>query len=266
MHKLQRKPTFDEVREDRNMPNPNDYAFYWRSFGEAVDAIWSMSGLCIKKLAIPRMIIKKGGEDVAKKTSKEWPHTEAELLELAVGTCKEKGRMPKRRAWTHGNYCFSFQELIDVLGGGNEKVAFAKIEETWLSPQESAEGQQLASKTAKVEVQAEKPSTVRSVPQPEVTKSDLSALQTNPTAVVKRPRGRAKIVPEVLLEVLVKMQRELNLGDKLPTADCLRRYHEEHPDICPSCATFYNRLGKVTTWREQLEKYLQERPVKGSDA
>lgn len=203
---------------------------------------------------------------MAKKALKEWPHTEEELLEMAVNKCREKNGMPKRRAWTHDKF-IPLQELVDVLGKGNEQKAMARIEKAWLNSQESADVQSATSEPVKADVQTDKVDATYVAPQPEVDEGDPSALQTGKTpARVKRSRGRAKITSEALFEAIIRVQRELNLGDKLPTAERLKQYHEEHPDICPSLATFYNRLGRVATWREQLEKYSQERPAEGSNA
>lgn len=35
-----RKPSFTEVRDDPTMDNPNDYAFHFRSFTDAVNEVW----------------------------------------------------------------------------------------------------------------------------------------------------------------------------------------------------------------------------------
>ena len=37
---LGRKPSFDEVRCDESMPDPNDYAYYFGSFSSAVNEAW----------------------------------------------------------------------------------------------------------------------------------------------------------------------------------------------------------------------------------
>lgn len=63
--KLGRKPTFAEVKEDQNMPEPNSYAYYFGSFTEAVEVVWK--GYDLKhsipkknKLAIKKPIDKSG--------------------------------------------------------------------------------------------------------------------------------------------------------------------------------------------------------------
>lgn len=38
--KLGRKPTFIEVRNDQEMADPNDYAYHFRSFSDAIDEVW----------------------------------------------------------------------------------------------------------------------------------------------------------------------------------------------------------------------------------
>ena len=40
IEQLGRKPTFAEVKEDQNMPEPNDYAYYFGSFTKAADEVW----------------------------------------------------------------------------------------------------------------------------------------------------------------------------------------------------------------------------------
>lgn len=39
---LGRKPTFQEVRCDPDMADPNEYAYYYRSFSDAVDQAWQI--------------------------------------------------------------------------------------------------------------------------------------------------------------------------------------------------------------------------------
>ena len=40
INELGRKPSFDEVKNDPNMPNPNDYAYFFTSFTDAVKEAW----------------------------------------------------------------------------------------------------------------------------------------------------------------------------------------------------------------------------------
>lgn len=120
MQELQREPTPAEMRSDPRMPDPNDYAFYWRSFSEAVKEI----GLQAK-----RQFAEKGGEFMAK-TKKEWPHTASELLDLAVAKCMEMDRMPSRRAWMRDQF-LDFEELVEVLGKGDWRRAEMKIALAW---------------------------------------------------------------------------------------------------------------------------------------
>lgn len=40
IRELDRKPSFLEVREDRSMPDPNDFAYYFGSFSRATDEVW----------------------------------------------------------------------------------------------------------------------------------------------------------------------------------------------------------------------------------
>ena len=56
---LGRKPTFAEVKEDQNMPHPNDYAYYFGSFTEAAEEVWK--GYNLKKRQSPKkeLTIKK---------------------------------------------------------------------------------------------------------------------------------------------------------------------------------------------------------------
>ena len=64
MNELGRRPTYDEVKADENMPEPNDYAYYFRSFSEAVDEVWKGYNLKKQKTSItikkPIKIIKPG--------------------------------------------------------------------------------------------------------------------------------------------------------------------------------------------------------------
>ena len=55
---LGRRPTYAEVRDDKNMPMPNDYAYYFRSFTDAVEEVWKgyNVGSDTKKVSIKRPI------------------------------------------------------------------------------------------------------------------------------------------------------------------------------------------------------------------
>lgn len=44
---LGRKPSFTEVKEDPNMPDPNDFAYYYGSFSSAAEEVWK--GYVLKK-------------------------------------------------------------------------------------------------------------------------------------------------------------------------------------------------------------------------
>ena len=61
--KLGRKPTFAEVKEDQNMPEPNSYAYYFGSFTEATEVVWkgyNLKHIPKNKLAIKKPITKSG--------------------------------------------------------------------------------------------------------------------------------------------------------------------------------------------------------------
>ena len=40
IREIDRKPSFSEVKEDRGMPDPNDFAYYFGSFTDAVNQAW----------------------------------------------------------------------------------------------------------------------------------------------------------------------------------------------------------------------------------
>lgn len=136
MQELRRKPTFAEMKNDSRMPSPNDYAFYWRSFDEAVEEIWSK---------VRRQFAEEGGDFMAK-TQKEWPHAANELLDLAVAKCVEVGRMPSRRAWMRDQY-LDFEEIVAVLGKGDWGRAELKIALAWDLQKRKTE-EKVAEKTA----------------------------------------------------------------------------------------------------------------------
>ena len=65
---LGRRPSFTEVREDQNMPDPNDYAYHFRSFTDAAEIAWRgyesstrKGTLAIKKSIKPIKVTKKPG-------------------------------------------------------------------------------------------------------------------------------------------------------------------------------------------------------------
>lgn len=117
MCELQRRPTNDEVKQDPSMPQPNDYAFYWGSFEQAVNDLWSKVRL---------HVIGEGGVNMAKQKPKAWLHTPDELLELAVQKCIEAGKVPNRCSWTHDSF-LKFEEIVAVLGKGDWNRALMKI-------------------------------------------------------------------------------------------------------------------------------------------
>lgn len=40
IRELGRKPSFIEVKQDENMPDPNAYAYWFGSFSQAIDEAW----------------------------------------------------------------------------------------------------------------------------------------------------------------------------------------------------------------------------------
>lgn len=65
---LGRRPSFTEVREDKDMPDPNDYAYHFRSFTDAAEIAWRgyesstrKGTLAIKKTIKPIKNIRKPG-------------------------------------------------------------------------------------------------------------------------------------------------------------------------------------------------------------
>lgn len=193
---------------------------------------WSQIELALRESKEP----KKPTQEVilvGKKPKKTWPHTAEELWELVLQECETKGKVPSRRYWTHHNF-FEYQELVDVLGYGNEQRFENELQSMWDR---------------------------RHPPkQPEVA-PEVSGVQ-GVGAVAQSKRGGSRKIVRVssndqLLDLIEEMQREFNLGDKIPTDAQIKQYHSEHPDICPSVGTFKNRMGD--RWR--IKSLLEQRAL-----
>ena len=61
---LGRRPTFADVRDDPNMDNPNDYAYHFRSFTDAVDEVWRAYSFHKTE---QKLMVKKADQPVAKR-------------------------------------------------------------------------------------------------------------------------------------------------------------------------------------------------------
>lgn len=65
---LGRRPSYTEVKEDKSMPDPNDYAYHFKSFTDATEVAWRgyqsstrKGTLAIKKSIKPIKNIRKPG-------------------------------------------------------------------------------------------------------------------------------------------------------------------------------------------------------------
>lgn len=197
---------------------------------------WSQIELALRESKEP----KKPTQEVisvGKKPKKTWPHTAEELWGLVLQECEAKGKVPSRRYWTHHNF-FEYQELVDVLGRGNEQRFENELQSMWdrRHPPKQPE---------------------------EAVAPEVSGVQEVGVPTQSKRGGSRKIVRvssnDQLLDLIEEMQRELNLGDKLPTDAQIALYHNEHPDTCPSVGTFKNRLGDRWRIRSLLEQRTLER-------
>lgn len=64
---LDRRPTFADVRDDPNMSNPNDFAYHFRSFTDAVDEVWRAYSF---RKTEQELMAKKADQPVAQKRKK----------------------------------------------------------------------------------------------------------------------------------------------------------------------------------------------------
>lgn len=227
MRELQRKPTFAEMRADPMMPSPNDYAFYWGSFDEAVEEIW---------LKVRRQIAEEGGVCMAK-TPKKWPHTADELLELAVAKCVEMGRMPSRRAWLRDQF-LDYEEIVAVLGKGDWKRAELKIALAWDHRKGKAE-----------EVVVEKVELPKNEPPGEEPSQEEIVVQQEVKEQIEIKHRRKRYSLEELKAGMTRVQEHFQITD-MPTQVQISQAAREIGT--PSYATFLHGLGPKRGWNEVL--------------
>lgn len=235
MYELQRKPTFNEVKEDQRMPHPNGYAFYWRSFDEAVEVIWAKTDLHKKELLTVHMA-RKGGVVMAKAKPKVWPHTTEELLELAVQRCNERGKMLNRRCLTHDNF-LNFEEVVAVLGKGDWNRAVLKIQFAW---------DQQKKQQAEAKAEAKKPAVQEPVPSEVAVQETVAEVRPS----TKKSRKGMRYTLDDLRAAMSSIQAHFQITG-MPTQNQINQAAREIGT--PTYVTFAKAFGPKSEWATKLE-------------
>ena len=217
MRELKRKPTAAEMRDDSRMPDPNDYAFYWRSFDEAVDTIWLQADVQTEKRAVVRNFAKMGGIKMAK-TKQEWLDW---LLESGGG------ELP--------NYVVFKREHP------SEAAEVLKLFGTWHGVELMSQNQEKGAQSSERVIPPERD-------QP------LQKAEQQKKAQVKS-KVVAPIITEVeAAQMVVRVYEYLHLEGRLPSQNEINAYNRQYHGI--SYGVLLDRLGPKDEWAQKVAQVL----------
>lgn len=199
------------------------------------------------RIAREAYLKRKGDEKMEGKSTKKWPHTYDELLESAIEFCARHGGVPSERIWSD-TAVLNFDEIVEVIGGGNWERAYSKIRRAWGEYKQNREG---AERPAEPEQKGDdnKPVRYRYTP----------AEQVQTVEPRTRNAPRRIYTMEDLREEMVRIQEYVGATD-IPTQPQINRAAREIGT--PSYPTFSLRLGAKRLWARTLGL---EDPVKPTE-
>lgn len=194
------------------------------------------------------------------------PRPYEEVMAEVMNSCEESGRLLSERALKKSRW-LNYDEIVAVLGKGNPRLAMSSIAQTWKKqhPEEDKQRKKeqvvIAPKeivVANEGIEAERRENrskeglceERTIMKPESIATQVEGA----VEPVKRKRGKAKVwTQEKLIALLFEMQKELNLGDGLPTLGQIDDYRGEDSKRCPGAQTFLKTLGSKKGWKRLLD-------------
>lgn len=127
---LGRKVTFEDVKNDPKMPNPNDYAFYAGSFSNAADEAWATVR---REREAPEREVLPDKPEVQSEPKRATPEADEfdAILNLALDECDELDYVPRQKSVWKSRKNLDFGRCVQVLGKSDFGRMVKVVQDAW---------------------------------------------------------------------------------------------------------------------------------------